>query len=363
MIKHSADEKVLLWLNGIEGISLSRKREILTFDDNPYKFFKNLKSHKEKIIAVCKEEGYNKLEENYSSDALDECEKECNGGIDYITECSDNYPTLLRDIEKPPLALYFLGNLKALENIAIAIVGTRSMTSYGQRVAEFFAGSFAKVKIAVVSGLAYGIDKTAHEKTLEEGGCAIAVLGGGLKRMYPKENTDLARRIIKSGGLILTEYPPERSPKPYYFPDRNRIIAGLSNAVLIAEAGIKSGALITAQHAIMQDKKLFLVPGSIFSKNCDGVNAMIKDDMGITVTEPKDVFEAMGFNFISEEEKEDIEFDELEEFIIKFLESGEKHIEELLKETKLPINTLNSMLTKLEVCGIIKKLRGNYYGL
>ena len=154
MIKHSADEKVLLWLNGIEGISLSRKREILTFDDNPYKFFKNLKSHKEKIIAVCKEEGYNKLEENYSSDALDECEKECNGGIDYITECSDNYPTLLRDIEKPPLALYFLGNLKALENIAIAIVGTRSMTSYGQRVAEFFAGCFAKVKIAVVSGLA-----------------------------------------------------------------------------------------------------------------------------------------------------------------------------------------------------------------
>lgn len=187
------------------------------------------------------------------------------------------YPILLKSIYNPPKCLYCIGNVKLLKNISIAIVGCRDASQYGKKVAQYFAYNLAKNNFNIVSGLAKGIDSYSHIGALQANGNTIAVVGGGLDIIYPKENEQLAKKIIESGGLIISEYKIGTKPKKEFFPARNRIISGISNTILVVEAKERSGALITAEYGLEQGKDVFAVPGNINSINSIGTNKLIQE--------------------------------------------------------------------------------------
>lgn len=192
---------------------------------------------------------------------------------------SDNYPERLRNIYDPPKKLYVLGNFKILKEKAIAIVGSRKATEYGKKVAFQISQELTKENINIVSGLAIGIDTYAHlgAISIQNQASTIAVLGSGIDEMYPKENTELARKIIQTGGCIVSEYPLGTKPNKINFPQRNRIISGLSEGVVVVEASEKSGSLITAEFGIEQGKEIFAVPGNIDNPLSKGTNQLIMD--------------------------------------------------------------------------------------
>lgn len=192
---------------------------------------------------------------------------------------SGDYPERLRNIYDPPKKLYVLGNFKILKEKAIAIVGSRKATEYGKKVAFQISQELTKENINIVSGLAIGIDAYAHlgAISIQNQASTIAVLGSGIDEMYPKENTELARKIIQTGGCIVSEYPLGTKPNKINFPQRNRIISGLSDGVVVVEASEKSGSLITAEFGIEQGKEIFAVPGNIDNLLSKGTNKLIQD--------------------------------------------------------------------------------------
>ena len=198
--------------------------------------------------------------------------------IEEINIESYDYPEQLRNIYDPPLKLFVMGNKQLLKQKNIAIVGAREATEYGKNIALQFSRELSEKGINVISGLALGIDTYAHLGTLQSNnlGKTIAVLGSGLDEIYPKQNTELARKIIQLGGCIVTEYPFKTKPEKMNFPKRNRIISGLSIGVLVVEASEKSGSLITADFALEQGKDVFAVPGNILNKTSVGTNNLIK---------------------------------------------------------------------------------------
>ena len=198
--------------------------------------------------------------------------------IEEISIESKEYPEQLREIYDAPWKLYVLGNKEILKQSGIAIVGSRNATEYGKKVALQFSKDLSRKGINIISCLALGIDTCAHFGTLNSDsvGKTIAVLGGGLDEMYPKQNIELAKQIIKKGGCIISEYPLGAKPEKLHFPQRNRIISGLSKGVLIVEASEKSGSLITADFALEQGRDVFAVPGNISSSTSVGSNNLIK---------------------------------------------------------------------------------------
>jgi len=206
-----------------------------------------------------------------------------------------NYPGLLKEIYDPPEKLYVEGNLSPEEKYPLAVVGTRRPSEYGKRVATELVKNLARLGLTIISGLALGIDGLAHEAALKVGGRTIAVLGSGIDIIYPASHKKLAEDIIKSGGVIVSEYPPGTSPSKLTFPARNRIIAGLSLGTLVIEAPERSGAMITARFALEQGRDVFAVPGSISNLNSAGCNKLIK--MGAKpVTRSEDVLESLGID-------------------------------------------------------------------
>lgn len=207
---------------------------------------------------------------------------------------SEDYPQQLRDIYDAPSQIYVLGNKEILKQKGVAIVGSRKATEYGKKVALQFAKALSEKGIHIISGLALGIDTYAHLGTLQSNyiGKTIAVLGSGLNEIYPKQNIELARRIIKSGGCIISEYPIGTKPEKLHFPQRNRIISGLSKGVIVVEANEKSGALITADFALEQGKEVFAVPGNICNNTSKGTNNLIKQGAKL-VSGYEEIFDGM----------------------------------------------------------------------
>ena len=205
------------------------------------------------------------------------------------------YPEKLKNIENPPKQIYVLGNSSILNDFSISIVGCRLCSEYGKMMAQSIAYNLSKYNINIVSGLALGIDTNAHKGCLMNKGKTIAVLAHGLDMIYPTQNTDLANKIIESGGAIISEYPVGIKPKRENFPERNRLISGLSNGVVVIEAKEKSGALITVESALEQGKDIFAIPGNINSTNSIGTNNLIKEGAKIT-TCVNDILEEYKFN-------------------------------------------------------------------
>ena len=208
--------------------------------------------------------------------------------IEEILIESKEYPEKLKNIYDSPKKLYVIGNKNLLYKKGIAIVGTRDATAYGKKVSYDFAKELSENHIVVISGLALGIDTYAHIGALKGG--TIAVLGSGIDQIYPKENIELAREILKNNGCIISEYPLGSKPERLHFPQRNRIISGLGEGVLVVEANKKSGALITAEFALEQGKEVFVVPGDIKKPQSEGTNKLIQDG-AMLVTGGKEIIE------------------------------------------------------------------------
>lgn len=211
------------------------------------------------------------------------------GGHIYVPE-DEEYPQSLRNIKEAPIALYVLGKLPAAEQACVAMVGTRKITPYGRRVARKLAGDLTACGVTVVSGLARGIDSECHAAAVRLKKPTVAVIGTGVGRCYPPENRALARAILEYGGAIVSELPFNKPPNAFHFPRRNRIIAGLSQPVVVAEGEIKSGALITAKLALEMGKDVLAVPGPIDSPQSAGPNSLIKDGAGV-VTSVADILD------------------------------------------------------------------------
>lgn len=211
--------------------------------------------------------------------------------IEIISILDDEYPKSLRQIYDAPIALYILGNKNILnEQINISIIGCREYSEYGKQTAKKLAFELTKENITIVSGLAKGIDSFAHEGTLLAKGKTIAVVGNGLDIIYPKENIILAKQILNQNGAIISEYPLGTKPEKNNFPERNRIVSGISKGIIVVEAKKKSGTLITVDFALEQGRDVFVVPGNLNSENSEGTNDLIKQGAKI-ITNSKDIIE------------------------------------------------------------------------
>ena len=204
--------------------------------------------------------------------------------IDILNIRDKQYPKMLKEIYDPPISLYIIGNKKILNNVSIAIVGCREATEYGKKSAKYFAYNLSKNGINIVSGLAKGIDSYSHIGTLQNEGKTIAVIGNGLDMIYPNENIWIAKKIIETGGAIISEYPLGTKPEKMNFPARNRIISGMSKGIIVVEAKEKSGTLITVDFALEQGRDVYVIPGNINSINSIGTNELIKQGAKMVTT-------------------------------------------------------------------------------
>jgi DNA processing protein len=283
--------------------------------------------------------------------------------IKKITIENENYPKRLKEIKDPPKVLYCLGEIKNEEN-CFAIVGARKCTNYGKEIAYRIASDLAEAGLTIVSGFAPGIDTMAHRAAIERGKRTIAVLGTGIdeKSIYPKSNLKLIDKILENGGAIISEFEPGTHGTKYTFPQRNRIISGLSLGVLVVEARIQSGALITANYAQEQGRKVFAVPGSIFSQASKGCHFLIKNGAKL-VESAEDILMELGIRK-KEVGKKEIKGETPEEnLILEVLKEGALNVEKIIEKTKLSPSKVASILSILEIEGKIKNLGGNIYAI
>ncbi|MFQ6102038.1 MAG: DNA-processing protein DprA [Anaerolineae bacterium] len=282
-------------------------------------------------------------------------------GAQVFTWESPDYPRLLREIPDPPPVLYVKGTITEEDAWAVAVVGTRRASAYGREVTRQLVKALARSGITIVSGLARGIDAEAHRAALEAGGRTIAALGCGIDRVYPPEHRKLAQEIVAHGALV-GDYPLGTPPEGSNFPPRNRIISGLSLGVLITEAGIRSGALITADYAAEQGRDVFAVPGSILMRGSAGTNALIRDGAKV-VLGPEDILEELNLTMVAEqvEARQVLPADETEAALLAHLSAEPTHVDELQQQVGLPIAQVTSTLALMELKGIVRQAGGMKY--
>ncbi len=256
------------------------------------------------------------------------------------------YPQSLREIADPPPILYVRGNLNWGELEVVAVVGTRKPTSYGTQVATQLVEAIAR-NCVIVSGLAYGIDSVAHRASVKVGGITVAVLGTGIDdaSIYPAENRGLAQEILKNGGALISEYPPLSEPLKHHFPQRNRIIAGLSQKIVVIEAGEGSGALITAKLGLDYNREVLAVPGPVTSPMSMGPNSLIAEGAK-PVLYPSDVVEISV-------QKIQTDLTEVEQIVYNTLVSQTRTADEITQITGLKAAEVNTIITLLEMKGVI----------
>ncbi|MBI4709222.1 MAG: DNA-protecting protein DprA [Candidatus Portnoybacteria bacterium] len=285
--------------------------------------------------------------------------------IDVITISDENYPSLLKEIYDPPPLLYVRGKIMPQDERALAIVGTRIPTLYGQQVASHLANQISQASLTIVSGLARGIDSLAHMAALQDKKRTIAVVGSGIdeQSVYPPSNRRLAQQISENGAVI-SEYPPGTPALKHHFHARNRIISGLSLGTLVIEAKEKSGALITAKHALEQNREVFAIPGPIYSQTSIGPNNLIK--MGAKlVLGTNDILEELNLKALTEqiEIRQILPDNEEEAKILEILGDEPTHIDKIVIETKIDTATINATIALMEIKGKIRNLGGMNYVL
>jgi len=273
----------------------------------------------------------------------------------------DEIPEMLREIPDAPEKLYVEGVLPRPETKILCVVGSRKFTPYGKDVCEKLISGLRGYDITIVSGLALGIDAIAHKAALDAGLKTIAVPGSGLDPsvLYPSTNRQLAEKILESGGALISEFEPKFHATPYSFPQRNRIMAGISHAVLVIEAETKSGTLITSKFAAEYNRDVLTVPGSIFSKNSEGPNMLIR--LGATpVRNSHDILEALGFKINEEPQNLELKYSDCspEELLVIELLSEPLEKDELIRKMKIPTSKAGAILSIMEIKGLIKESLG-----
>lgn len=359
--------KYRYWLCNVEGLGAVRIAKLLEYFGSAREVFKSseeqLKSSKilpKKAIEnlLVSRENINKIQENYHK------LKEQN--IRFITTEDEEYPEKLKHIYNPPQGLYIRGNILNLDIPTVAIVGARNCSYYGKETAKKAAMELAKKGVTIISGLAAGIDTSAHIGTLEACGKTVAVLGNGINLCYPKENVKVYQNILKKGSII-SEFPLNSPPLALHFPQRNRIISGLADVILVVEAKLKSGSLITADLALEQGKEVLAVPGRIYDALSEGCNSLIKQGAGI-YTNVDDIVELLT---IKEDKKvaKDYKIHEKENLGLAFEEEKvysevglrPKCLTEIVDKCGFSTAKTAKILLHLEMSGLIQQTEKNFY--
>lgn len=278
--------------------------------------------------------------------------------ISAVTVADSRYPALLKQIYDPPPVLFYRGQLEVLQNLCLAVVGTRRATSYGTRATATLIPPLAQAGAVIVSGLAYGIDAAAHRATLSVHGLTVAVLASGLDIIYPTAHHQLAQDIVRQGGLLVSEFAPGTPPLKQNFPYRNRIIAGLTRGTLVIEAAPGSGALVTAKHALEANREIFAIPGSIFSPASQGTNELLALGAHV-VTEPDDILEV--FNLAAETPAPRQPVSAEHARLLEMLETEPKLLDDLVRELKLSTADVSAALSQLELAGYVSQIEGRGY--
>lgn len=298
-------------------------------------------------------------------------EKTEKSGARLIAVDEEQYPELLRQIYDPPPVIWVKGDLSVLNQPGIAVIGTRQPGPYGVKQAEWWTEKLVQKGICINSGLAYGVDAKAHQAALNNSGKTIAVLGSGIDVMYPAKNSRLATQIIESGGAVITEYPPGSAPDAGNFPERNRIVSGMSHGVLVIESGIKGGSMITARCALDQNREVFVVPHPLGYMKGEGCNYLIRTGQGKLVQSVRDILDEVS---ISEDENRSTDKPQKQSWkeldlpdeavqICSLLENDALHIDQLSETLKKPTFKLLPLLLDLEMQGAIKQKAGKYFEL
>lgn len=362
MITYSKQEKALIFLSTFEFMSYRKYQDIISIFDDLYDIFAPNMQQLRDIKSVLNKnyeefaDGIKNFNETTFFEILD------SRGVKCLTILSNEYPDKLKRLAQPPMVLYYIGNIDLLNTNIVAMVGTRNPSTYGKIITQKFAKALAKEGLTIVSGMASGIDKLSHEGALEVGGNTIAVLGGGFDHIFPAMNTNLFKEICEK-GLVLSEYFLNVAPTKYTFPARNRIIAGLSNYIIITEAGRKSGSLYTMEFGTEIGVDTYCVPGNITNELSYATNELIKKGICACLTCPEDILCLFGIKQSSSTKtvKNQVQMSLEENSICNLLKDGERDFDYLQEKTGLSTQNLNISLTSLEISGIIKKLAGNSY--
>lgn len=357
------ERNILIWLNSL-GIGNSNIGKITEYfydlrdlwqcsDTQIYGMTNLRKAVKEKIIKNRTDQNIQELFRNIAK-----------GNISIITIYDENYPTGLKYIDDNPKVLYVRGEVREDNELSIAIVGSRKATSYGKWACEKFTKELVDMDVTIISGLASGIDTIAHRTALDHGGRTIGVLGNGIDVVYPKRNRSLYSEMEEKNSII-SEFPLGTQPLAFNFPQRNRIISGIAKGVIVIEAQEKSGSLITAHHALDQGKDVFALPGNINSIFSGGTNRLIKDGAK-PLLDIEDIIEEIyelkeRIKSINKDEIDYSNYSETEIKIIKVLEEGPTHSDTIAYKTGIDISTINSILTILELKGVLREISSSIF--
>lgn len=357
------DRDILIWLSSL-GIGNSNIEKINNLFSNLQElwFCKN-----ERIYGISnirqdiKEKIIHNRNKHYLEKLFNKIEKD---KIKVVTIYDDNYPNGLKYIDDRPRVLFVKGNILKDDKLSIGIVGSRKATAYGKWACEKFTRELINMGVTIVSGLASGIDAVAHRVALDNGGRTIGILGNGIDIIYPKRNLSLYQEM-ESKGAIISEFPMGTPPLAYNFPQRNRIISGISLGIIVIEAQEKSGSLITAHHALEQGKDVFALPGNINSIFSSGTNKLIKDGAKplLEIEDILEEFQELKKNVL-ESKKESLDlsnFSETEIKIIRILQEGPLHADIIAQRADMDISKTISILTVLELKNVVKELSGRVF--
>ena len=281
--------------------------------------------------------------------------------IKILTWEDESYPQRLKEIDQPPPVLYIRGEYLPDDLFAVAIVGTRRVTAYGRQITEELSAFLAANNMTVISGLARGVDPVAHQTALKAGGRTIAVLGSGVDKIYPPEHRALAEQMVERGAII-SDYVPGTPPEASNFPPRNRIISGLSLAIVVVEAGETSGALITAEFAAEQGREVFAVPGSILAPQSKGANKLIQNG-ALPLLSVKDLMQALDLTRVGEQKaaRKIMPADAIEARLLTVLTDEPLHVDEIRNQAELPIEKVSAALVLMELKGMVRQVGGMNY--
>lgn len=355
----------------IKGLGPVHARNLISYCGSPEAVFETPKSKLLRVPGIGEKNAKLIREADTLKQAEEEmlfCEK---NGIRIICYLEEDYPQNLTYLQKAPLVLFLKGNIDFNAQPNIAIVGTRRCTDYGRDMAQELGRFFAERGINIVSGLAYGIDIAAHKASLEVNGITTAVLGHGLAHLYPAVHRSKAREILERGGL-LTEYAAYAKPEAVNFPARNRIISGVSKAVIVVEAAETGGALITAQFAFEQNREVYAIPGRLGDTYSKGCNQIIRDQVAKLLTDPQDVLDDLQIQWkphdepaSHNEEQLSLHFNqdlnEQEHKVLAFLSRGDALVDQISLHTGVPMYELNALLLNLEFKGLLKQSPGKKF--
>ena len=355
------EEKNIIWLDLFDNLSYNKKVKMLSLlkiGESIFSLFKTQSVTLKQILCATE---YDKMssccDEKLVDNALTSYEKK---NIKLVTILSNEYPKILKESVEPALCLYCKGNIQLLNTIGCAVVGTRNPSEYGIVITKQFTKELVKCGVTIVSGMANGVDTIAHECAVRENGATIAVLAGGFDHIYPASNQYLFKMLCEN-NLVVTEHRPSVRPNGYLFPLRNRIIAGLSRAVLITEAGAKSGALHTKNYAVESGREVFAIPGRINSPQSEGTNNIIKQCQTCLCSDPKQILDYLGVIDKKFDNKPVYQLDIQEQTILNYILADKKSYQEIADFTQIPPRELNTILINMQMKGYIEKLMGNSY--